>query len=288
MEEIGKTDDRLDVRVSEKMVNFRMTQTFLNHFLWSTEIAYGHMLASTPEYFSNPNQPAKDALQHILTEAWYPNDQGRMHLDETIGNVLKQVSDNRPHIYKAVLVLFASAFEYYLDQRVKPEICRKESRGSWGPYYKSLAIPKLLKAEYPLRLHTVLCADICRRIRNAMVHPPFSVQDLRLEDLKKDVRKYNWAGWSHESFNDAWTEVIGKAKTAVKNALRSGKQLYEEYFYMLYNFTNLDNLAFEIEEALFPSIIVPKWEKTVKRKGIGIRREDLVVPPSPTTSPLRK
>jgi hypothetical protein len=55
----------------------------------------------------------------------------------------------------------------------------------------------------------------------------------------------------------------------------SGKDLPLDQFYTLYSFSNLDKLAFEIEEALLPH--VPTEHGRINRHRGDVRRHDLIV-----------
>jgi hypothetical protein len=63
--------------------------------------------------------------------------------------------------------------------------------------------------------------------------------------------------------------VIGQAVKHVDDARKNRKSLPIELFYMLFAFTNLDTLAFDIEEALVPHGSRPGGEIT--RKAAAVR-----------------
>src|SRR5712664_1629476 len=109
-------DHRVSVAVSIDMEHLRATQRFLNYFLWSTELAYGHVLAHGPDQFRDPQQLAADALSNIAAEAWYPSSQGRIKYRETVESFLAHIRSNTTNVCRAVLVFFYSAFEDYLDR----------------------------------------------------------------------------------------------------------------------------------------------------------------------------
>ena len=278
----NSTDERVTVAISREMADLRVVQTTLNHFLWTTEIAYGYMLAEAPAAFANLDQPAVEVLRHITTEAWYPTNQGRIKFGETVGKILDQVTANTVHVYRAVLVFFSSAFENYLDRRLR-HLCVNGQKRSWGPLYESLTYPELQQCTTPLRLRTVLCADICRLVRNRMVHPPFVVP-ISLSDpevcrwqtsVTRRLRRTVWTSASDSIIKEAFHQVVGQAANHLKEARQKGKNLPIELFYMLFTFTNLDSLAFEIEEALIPADTILDGRGSRKREYV--RRTDMIV-----------
>ena len=277
----GTVDSRVKISVSSLMRQLRVTQTSLNRFLWTTELSYGYILESAPGALSDRDKKAAEALGHITSGAWYRNNQGRIKLDETVGQFLDDVACNTIHVYRSVVVHFFSAFEAYLEDRVGE---LKQTRGGWGPYLRSLAVQELMSARYPVRVRTVLCADLSREVRNRMVHPPFEIPDSLAHPLTAIWRKRLTdvlidAGWATESVErtvaEALAQVIGQVANHISTARKEGKTYPPEYFYMLFAFTNLDNLAFEIEEAMMPTGI--QSDAWVWRKRDYVRRTDLLV-----------
>src|ERR1700731_2382145 len=116
---ITKMAERADVAVSKENEELRTIQTYLNHFLWSSEIAYGYTLDVVGRTFLNQEIPANEAFAHLTSEAWDPTNQGRLKFVDTVGAFLDHVRSNTNHVYRAVIIFFASAFENYLDTRLK-------------------------------------------------------------------------------------------------------------------------------------------------------------------------
>jgi len=278
----NKVAERVEIAVSLEMAELRETQKILNDFLWTSEISYGYLLSQGRTAFADMNQPTIDVLGHVLTEAWYPSNQGRIKFDETIGNTLGQITLNTVHVYRAVVILFASAFENYLDKRVGP-LRSNKGQGKWGPYFKNLALPELIQPSTALQFRTILLADISRRIRNCMVHPPFSVPDSLTHPLliewrtsfKNNISPSEWPKANDGRIDSAFRQVVGHAVDKMDEARKRGKSLPVELFYAIFNFTNLDNLACEIEEALIPLNTTPDGRAT--RKKDYVRRTDLIV-----------
>jgi hypothetical protein len=273
---------KVTIAFSKEMENLRIVQTELNHFLWTSEISYGYILSELPKHFPDKTTLAVDALGHVTTEAWYPTNQGRIKFGDSTGRVLEQVSANTALIYRAVLVFFYSAFEHYLEERIRPLKPHSKNK-QWGPFYESLALDCLFQSKTPLLLHSVLCADLCRVIRNRMVHPPF---DVPAKISHPEIQKWKvgakhrltclgWDGAKDEIIEKALFQVVGKASHAVREAAKGGKTLPIELFYTLFTFTNLDTVAFEIEEALIPTAIKPEGRGA--RKKEYVRRTDLII-----------
>ncbi len=284
----GTVDPRVEVLVSPPMGKLRKMQTILNHFLWSTELCYGDMLDGSRSAFPEPTQLVSEALGHVSSEAWYLNNQGRGKYIREIDEFLEDVREGLPHVCRAVIVYFFAAFEDYLDNRVlqlKPK--KNNKTGSWRPYVSALSHDILVEPPSPLcplRLSTVICADLCGMIRNRIVHPPFDVpRNIKEEKVKHwkrsllgEARKRSWSDGPHEQVvAKAVNRVIGEADDEVKKAERDGKTLPIELFYAIFTFSNLDSLAFEIEEALF----VPGSTSVdrVTRKDEYVRRRDLII-----------
>ena len=157
-------DTRVVVAVSPQMNRLRDTQTVLNQFLWSTEISYGYILSKSETEFPDKDQLTFDVLGHIATEAWFPNDQGRIKFTEPMGTLLELIKDNTVHVYRAVIVYFFSAFEDYLGERNG----LPKNTTHRGSYISSLSIPSLTEAPTSINVKTVVCADICKLIRNRL------------------------------------------------------------------------------------------------------------------------
>jgi hypothetical protein len=199
------------------------------------------------------------------------------------------MQENTIHLYRATLLSFFSIFEAYLEEQL--QFLKKHRGGSWGPFVRSLSDASLTKAEYPVQLRTVLCADTCREIRNRIVHKgfwvPSSPDDETVFKWKQELQKRACqAGWPKEEaeaeIQVATDMVIGNAAKYVEDAKELGKTLPVELFYMLFTFTNLDSLAFEIEEARQP--LGYRSKSKIRRRGDAIRRKDLIITEEPDLS----
>ena len=269
----------VNVSVSPAMVKLRTTQGVLNGFWQTSELAYGYLLSHSDTVFVDKGRPTIDVLGHIESQVWYPNSKGRMKLDRPIGDTLDAVRDNTVQVYRTTLSSYYSAFEAYLNERVTPITGHRDK---WGPFVKWLGAPVLTHSEFPVRLETLLQADFCRHVRNEIVHSrlpvPTSLNDQAVSKWKQSLQDFaSDAGWPEPTaeIDRAAQWVVGGAAQKVDAARRQGKLLPIEYFYMLFTFTNLDSLAFEIEEAL-----QPQNDRTggfVSRAAKDVRRTDLII-----------
>ncbi|MFY9232934.1 MAG: hypothetical protein WAO58_00565 [Fimbriimonadaceae bacterium] len=233
--------------------------------------------------------PAIEALGHLMTQAWYPSNQGNIKYGGTVEQVLAQTTKNTVYIYRAVVVFFVSAFERYLEARIGAD--RGSTRaGGWGPYTQSLAIPALQatgtrmpRDRYPVQLNTLLEADFVREIRNRLVHTdrpvPHALADAESKRLQKNAAAWCrgaglWNDAIESTIKLAANRVFGQAENHLKQAQRDGKNLPIELFYTLFTFSNLDRLAFEIEEALLSSTLP---SNKIQRKEDHVRRKDIIL-----------
>jgi hypothetical protein len=274
--------------VSPEMAAFREDQTRLNAFLWTTEISYGHILARTDADFPDRNAPARKSLKHATSNAWFPNNQGEFKFLRTTGEFLKQTEENTTRLYRLVLLSYYSGFEDYLNCRVGGH----REGGRWGPFLISLSSPRLRSAPAataPLPLHSVLCADFVRLVRNRMVHEPnlllpVRVDDPVVKDWAKDLlekgedRFRKGKGWPVKKANidRAIKSVVGHVAESLERASHGRKKHPPELFYLLFSFTELDRLACQIEEALL--FKNEPAGSSVWRPMNKVRRPDLVIP----------
>jgi hypothetical protein len=301
-----KSPEMIRVRVSSDFGALRKVQRRLNDFMWSTELSYGYVLASD-QLRTRTDEWTHNVLSHITAEAWYPNAKGKEKYRDKVSTFLAHVTENTTFTYRAVITLFSSAFEDYLETKrslIKP-FGKVDTKTKWGPYLQSLCVPALnwekqVRLRKPLKLLTVLKADLCRLLRNRIVHTPhvlpLSQDDAEAESWKRQLLKSlaasNWYPMTKEKekekelsrlnrtvggkVNDAVRSFVGGAAHSVaRSHSLHGKVVPIEFFYMLFTFTALDALAFEIEEAL----LGPRAPTDVEvfRDPLYVRRDDLII-----------
>ncbi|MDP2857140.1 MAG: hypothetical protein Q8P50_04085 [Bacillota bacterium] len=274
----GTVAERSLMAVSEEMERLRDLQTQLNFFRNSTELTYGIVLSGRDARLDDPHALISDALADVYSAAWYPSNQGRKKYRARVGSFLEQVGRDLTFVSRAVIVLWYSYFEQYLEDRLRP--LRIDVR-SWGPYTQFLEWPFLRVSPTPLRVESVLRADLCRHVRNQIVHGS------RLPGARDDPGIVRWreartaelkAQAGHTDPDrlsaDAIEYVVGQAINHLKAAAREGRSENLEHFYMLFCFTNLDALAIDIESALIPEGAMPAGRISLKKSSA--RRPDLL------------
>jgi hypothetical protein len=155
----GGEAPKVKVVATPEMVELRKAQTRLNHFLWTTEICYGHILAWASSDFADPETPVNLTFGHVRSAAWFPNNQGREKFTETTGRFLDQTRKNTADLYRHVLVGYYAYCEEYLEQRV----LRFRVGNRWGPFVHSLSASAFRTAPTPLpciRSCAPICADL--------------------------------------------------------------------------------------------------------------------------------
>ncbi len=273
----GTLEPMCNVAVSEHMGRLRGAQSRLNFFLWTSELAYGFVLSSDDPRLARPDEFAAAALKNVKTEAWYPNTAGRIKYHGRVSSFLDQLKRNQVLVAHAAMLMWYSRFEEFLESRVRGIANPR----SWGPLTLSLNIPAFTAAAWPLRRKTVLRADFCRYLRNLMTHenvlpdhPEHALAQEWIRDRKREVSKSFFAVRSEE-IEEAVQYTVGQAVNHLKDEPAAARNLSLTFFYALFAFTNLDSLAFEIEEALLPSN--PPSTITIRRQSRKVRREDMKV-----------
>jgi hypothetical protein len=277
----GTVDERVTIAVSPAMEKLRGLQRELNYFLYSTELSYGLALTGNDARLQNTTMAVSDALADVYASAWYPSNQGRIKYYTTVAGFLEQLERNARHVSRAIMVQWYSHVEEYLETRVRSLIMPKQN---WGPLTKSLRCDALLSVPTPVRIATVLRAHFCREIRNLIVHgapelpESYEAPDVlrwkrsRMDELGDSARS---SGNAEGLVMDALHYVLGQAIDHKRATAREGRRENLEHFYTLFTFTNLDSLAFEIEEALLQTTALP--DGRISRKATDVRRTDLVI-----------
>ena len=264
---------RIKVSVSPARMRFREAQGRINRTLWSTEICYGHVLATTTANSAiSRRTPVWDAFGHARTQAWYPNRKGDQKYKTTVGRFLSDVRNNMISIHRPLMLQFYAEFESYLRDRVP------DARQS---LIRSLATDQFTRGPYRLRLGSVVDADIIRLARNAIAHNDQLPEKDRsaiieewLDSLKNEGRALKVWNASIDDVRQGLKKLTSAIGRQVDLSPRRGGQLSHEFFFALFSFTILDQLASEIEEALMEKPDPDNW---IWRPAKGVRRADLIV-----------
>jgi hypothetical protein len=250
-------DNRIHVAVSPAMGRFRKAQTQLNAMLWSTEICYGHLLATV----KRSEQDVWSLFSHAPSQAWFPNKEGKIKCDKTTTKFLGDVKANMKRLHAFVLAGYYAHFEAYRVER----LTKAEAA---VPFLIHMARNKRLSGEICPNVDTVLLADLSRLLRNRIAHRgpiPMHADDAVVTKMCESFLSgggKNDRKPSPEKALATWEAEPTRIRTCFNGFVRSvakrchasspkDHQLTHEYFYTLFTFTHLDNLAFEIEEALY-------------------------------------
>ena len=260
--------------ISQQMCRLRAQQTSLNRFVWSSEIAYGHVLSAVGRPKFDHGSKVMETFAHVTPEAWFPNAQGTSKYQVRTEEFLDHVGANTSQVCRLVIGAMYTYFDEYLSAR---------AGSGKGSFLCRLSPRRMADAIVPLRLPTVLRADLIRHLRNCVVHDPSSIPDSpshpsAIDWQQKLVTHAREGGWQFapQDVGGAMKQVVGKVAKRIAEASATGKQLSPDFFYMLFTFTNLDALAFEVEEALIPA--GAQLETSAMHLDHLIRRRDLVIP----------
>lgn len=246
------------VPVSDAMKRLRDAQTRLNSLLWSTEIYYGHMLGSD----LSPSADVWAMFSHAKSHAWFPNKEGATKYNKSVAAFLKDVERNLDSLHRNVLINFYSYFEDFLAAHFKGKFFKDNFLNS--VFIASKNWPN--KAYLP-KPTTVLLADLSRHIRNRIIHQGESLPKKKDDQTVIEMCKafepkrgsegapmkralYFWQ-LDQTAILKCFNEFVGSVDNKCIVAAKKQNLGTHEFFYTLFTFTHLDNLAFEIEEALF-------------------------------------
>ena len=233
---------------SDAFRRFNLRQQELNHFLWTTELTYGivkhrHILEKYPV-----ETPAELALKDVVSEAWFPSSSGRIKYRKTIGHMQQQLDKNFVVVLSSVAVLFVTYFEVFVQERCPALASEYRRKHRTMPTPTSLM--KELLAKHPsmrVEPEIILKADLIKMIRNVYVHEgiravPRTVADTNVQKWRDRVKRAPHA--YSDALVDAVAEsIVGAAANKSQHATRAGKKLPVEFFYTLFTFTDIRNLA---------------------------------------------
>jgi hypothetical protein len=252
--------------------------------LWSTEICYGHVLATASKDYSESSVTGVwEAFNHAETQAWYPNRQGEQKYKSTVQQFLTDVRENMSSIHRPLMLQFYASFETYLRNRVGALSSRKEKR--LAPLLLALSDDLFTQCEVPLRIASVINGDICRLARNAVAHndelpdshksPIAKKWRLQLETCHDALKAWNA---SRDQIDQCVRKITFEIDRQVSVSPEKGRKLSHEFFFALFSFTILDQLASEVEEALMKDRDSDNW---IWRPANSVRRMDLILAGNP-------
>ena len=154
----GDSSAKSYVAVSNEMRDLREAQTRLNSFLWSTEICYGHVLASPIDGDSD----VWSLFSHAPTQTWFPNREGKLKYRKKVVGFQRDVRSNVRSLHSLVLVGYYGQFEAFLEERLG----KKPGRS----FVEFLAKDDRLNGAFRPLGETVMLADLSRLLRNRIAH----------------------------------------------------------------------------------------------------------------------
>jgi hypothetical protein len=269
--------EQVVVAVSPSRERLRNAQRQLNWLLWSSELAYGVVLTTADARLVNQEERVSVALASVESLAWFPNYKGGPHYDASVRSFREQLARNSSILYPQLLVAWFSHFETYLEERVRPI---RGGHASWGPLTRTLAMKELQTGLAQVRPRTVALADLVRELRNEAVHSGLTTVEtadhariVKWKEQTESILRDNWRSRTPGKLVDTALDFfIGLAQ---RQRLASARSLPLDHFYFLYVLSNLDKLAFEIEEALIPNGFIPPGR--IRRWRNEVRRSDLIV-----------
>jgi len=230
---------------------FNSRQRELNHFLWTTELAYGIVKHRQILEKYSTMTPAAEALKDVLSEAWFRSSKGDIKYKGSIGHMRAQLDKNFVFVLSGVAVLFVTYFEVFVQERF-PALWREyRERRRTMPTPTTLMLD--LQRKHPnlnVEPRIVMKADIIKMIRNIYVHEgiravPRSVADRHVQEWKERVKRMT--GYSEALVEDVAQSVVGAAARKSQRVTQMKKSLPEEFFYALFTFTDLRNFAEALE-----------------------------------------
>jgi hypothetical protein len=238
-----------------------------------------------PSHTKGPHVFAPEALGYLPAVAWQPSARGLPHYNRPLGALLNDIGAF-DYICRSTILFFHSAFDSYLQQRVKPLPSKSKS------YLVRLACPRVLEGRCRPKLKAVLAGDLCRYLRNRIVHETAELS-VEMGDkiltgwMKRDEDVAATIPWKQADEN---CEVLIRmtVEEMVKNAgdqqararAEQGPVPPLDYFYMLFFFADLNRLAFQLDQSLLSEKEVEERRYCINSSRRELLREDIVVGPA--------
>jgi hypothetical protein len=276
------------ISVTEEYRKLREIQTFLNRFVWSTELCYSYFL----EIFQNKTDLHREEISDVFTnlpiQAWFKNKSGNGKYNLTLKEHNNIVHANQVYICRSAIILYNSYFDDYLKYRVNSSfsLLKNLTNNDFKTSNIKVDIKKLLKA------------DCCRLIRNKIVHQPEN-NFLSIKEIKADIKQkitnqlfedsnknksFLQTEYSEkfikENLDKAIHEVFDSAIIEVEGAANRNVILPYEFFFMLYTFTNYDAIASDIEQILFYDEVPKTFYNRVLKGNVHKDRQEMIIEPT--------
>lgn len=275
--------DHVYVAVTEEYRKLREIQTFINQMVWSTELCYAHFLDGFESKTTLQRSLISQLFKNLPLQAWFKNKSGTGKYDLTLKKHNDVVKANQLYVYRSAIILYNSYFDEYLKNRVNSRF----------QLFRNLTNHEFKTEKVKLKSKNIFKADCCRIIRNWIVHEPankfISIREIRsrlkqelTDNLKKRAPLFQAYTEKEiiESLNQAINEVIDSAISEVENNSRGNIVLPYEFFFMLYTFTNYNQIAAEIEQVLYYDDIPKTFYNRVHSKNVSKERIEMITAPS--------
>ena len=276
------------LKITEEYRKLREIQTFINRFVWSSELCYSYFL----NIFENKKEiwdvSTLELFHDLPIQAWFKNKDGTGKYALSLNDHNTIVKSNQYSIFRSAIILYNSYFDNYLKYRADSRfaLCR------------NLTNINFERSKIKINIKNLFKADICREIRNLIVHEPvdtfLSITDIRgrarktiekhLNKVIKGKKSFLLSEYSEDEIKDnldkAMNEVFDMARVEVGRAFNRGATLPHEFFFMLYTFTNYNTIAAEIEQILFDDDIPKTFYNRVNRSSVNEFTQHMVVEPA--------
>lgn len=270
--------------MTEEYRKLREIQTFLNRLVWSSELCYSYFLSIFENRTDLHRETITEIFSNLPIQAWFKNKSGTGKYDLSLKEHNDIVQANQVYICRSAIILYNSYFDDYLKYRLKSSFLLS----------LNLTNSNFKRSNIKLNVANIFKADCCRLIRNKIVHKPansfLSIKEIRAELKNKIINilhdensflLYEYSDkFIKESLDKAIHEVIDCAVTEVENAAKRNVILPYEFFFMLYTFTNYNDIAAEIEQILFYDKIPKTFYNRVAIDTIHKDRQGMITEPA--------
>ena len=236
-------------------------QTRLNCFLWDSDFIFAVVSQTNLLGKWNDQRPG-EAFRHLVCSALLPTNQGKVRCRDPIRTVRRRLEQHTHTLFPTVLFQFFTHFEGFVRERFGGIFEPGDRIREVG---RPVNVWKAIQERYPRRSSTwlagleeytldlVLRVDVLKWIRNVYAH--VGANGLRTfasetgvqqweTSLPEDIRQRTDGGTLIQRVKD---DTLGAAARGAGNAKRRNRNVEIELFYTLFTFTNIRNLAEEMD-----------------------------------------
>ena len=281
--------DNIYIAVTENYKILRDNQTSINRFVWSTELCYRQFLNNYENRSDLFEIKTSEIFSELPLQAWFKNSNGLGKYDLTLKDHNEIIKQNQLNIWRSAIINFNSYFDEYLKERLSI----KDS-----PFFLfyNLDNEDLFESNIKIRAKTIFESDCCRQIRNIIVHTNID-KELSIDYIKKEINnrivknlpnqsQYLKSKYTFKEIKDtlesAICRVIDTAENEVSKAATNGVILPLEFFFLIFTFTNYNNIALEIEQSLYRDSKQKNAYTRIDRATLNEFRLEMIREPSVT------